>query len=98
MVLDFQRDLAEAGSDSSIFITGHGDIPMTVKAMQSGCGRIPEEAHSGIRITDAIHQASIATGDACKQQSETWRSCEALESREQHASARSWAWLFLAAQ
>src|SRR5712671_2724260 len=35
--LDFQHELAEAGFQIPIiFITGHGDIPMTVKAMKSG--------------------------------------------------------------
>src|SRR6266850_5054336 len=35
--LDFQRELADAGVQIPIiFITGHGDIPMTVKAMKSG--------------------------------------------------------------
>jgi FixJ family two-component response regulator len=34
--LDFQRQLAEAGIQIPvIFVTGHGDIPMTVKAMKS---------------------------------------------------------------
>ncbi len=35
--LDFQRQLGDAGIQIPIiFITGHGDIPMTVKAMKSG--------------------------------------------------------------
>jgi FixJ family two-component response regulator len=35
--LEFQRELADAGLKIPIiFITGHGDIPMTVKAMKSG--------------------------------------------------------------
>src|SRR5216683_640715 len=35
--LDFQRELSDAGVRIPIiFITGHGDIPMTVKAMKSG--------------------------------------------------------------
>src|SRR5467141_3848882 len=35
--LDFQRELADAGIRIPIiFITGYGDIPMTVKAMKSG--------------------------------------------------------------
>ena len=35
--LDFQADLAEAGIHIPIiFMTGHGDIPMTVRAMKAG--------------------------------------------------------------
>jgi FixJ family two-component response regulator len=35
--LDFQSQLADAGVNILIiFITGHGDIPMTVRAMKSG--------------------------------------------------------------
>jgi RNA polymerase sigma factor (sigma-70 family) len=35
--LDFQSELARAQNDIPIiFITGHGDIPMTVKAMKAG--------------------------------------------------------------
>jgi FixJ family two-component response regulator len=35
--LDFQRELSKAGiSVPIVFITGHGDIPMSVKAMKGG--------------------------------------------------------------
>ena len=35
--LEFQRELAAAGRDFPIiFITGHGDIPMSVQAMKGG--------------------------------------------------------------
>ena len=35
--LDFQAELAKAGIDIPIiFITGHGDVPMSVRAMKAG--------------------------------------------------------------
>jgi FixJ family two-component response regulator len=35
--LDLQRQLTESGNDKPIiFLTGHGDIPMTVRAMKAG--------------------------------------------------------------
>jgi FixJ family two-component response regulator len=40
--LDFQRELADANIHIPIiFITAHGDIPMTVRAMKVGSRRIP---------------------------------------------------------
>ena len=40
--LDFQRELTDAGVQIPIvFITGHGDIPMLVKAMKSGAVEFP---------------------------------------------------------
>jgi len=52
--LDFQRQLAEAGVQIPvIFVTGHGDIPMTVKAMKSGRLRVSDQLSSrhGFRRT-----------------------------------------------
>jgi FixJ family two-component response regulator len=56
--LDFQRELAEAGVQIPIiFITGHGDIPMTVKAMKSGAVEFLTKPFRDQDLLDAIHQA-----------------------------------------
>src|SRR5713101_9801632 len=56
--LDFQRELADAGIRIPIiFITGHGDIPMTVKAMKSGAVEFLTKPFRDQDLLDAIHQA-----------------------------------------
>jgi FixJ family two-component response regulator len=56
--LDFQRQLAESGVlIPIIFITGHGDIPMTVKAMKSGAVEFLTKPFQEQDLLNAIHQA-----------------------------------------
>src|SRR6202795_3022507 len=56
--LDFQRDLADAGIQIPIiFITGHGDIPMSVRAMKSGAVEFLTKPFRDQDLLDAIHQA-----------------------------------------
>src|SRR3989449_11708695 len=56
--LDFQRELADSGVQIPIiFITGHGDIPMTVKAMKSGAIEFLTKPFQDHDLLDAIHQA-----------------------------------------
>jgi FixJ family two-component response regulator len=56
--LDFQHELAEAGVRIPIiFITGHGDIPMTVKAMKLGAVEFLTKPFRDQDLLDAIHQA-----------------------------------------
>ena len=56
--LDFQRELADAGVQIPIiFITGHGDIPMTVKAMKSGAVEFLTKPFHDQDLLDAIRQA-----------------------------------------
>jgi FixJ family two-component response regulator len=56
--LEFQRDLADGGVHIPIiFITGHGDIPMTVKAMKSGAVEFLTKPFQDQELLDAIHQA-----------------------------------------
>jgi len=56
--LEFQRELADAGLQIPIvFITGHGDIPMTVKAMKSGAVEFLTKPFMDKTLLDAIQQA-----------------------------------------
>jgi FixJ family two-component response regulator len=56
--LDFQKHLAEAGVQIPIiFITGHGDIPMSVKAMKSGAVEFLTKPFLERDLLDAINQA-----------------------------------------
>jgi FixJ family two-component response regulator len=56
--LDFQRQLADAGVRIPIiFITGHGDIPMTVKAMKSGAVEFLTKPFQVEDLLSAIRQA-----------------------------------------
>src|SRR6201993_5654102 len=56
--LDFQRQLADAGVQIPIiFITGHGDIPMSVKAMKSGAVEFLTKPFEDQDLLSAIQQA-----------------------------------------
>ncbi len=56
--LDFQRELAVAGVQIPIvFVTGHGDIPMSVKAMKSGAVEFLTKPFQDTDLLDAIRQA-----------------------------------------
>jgi FixJ family two-component response regulator len=69
--LDFQRELADAGVRIPIiFITGHGDIPMTVKAMKSGAVEFLTKPFRDQDLLDAIHQALDRDRAVRQQQSE----------------------------
>ena len=84
--LDFQRDLADKGFRIPvIFITGHGDIPMTVKAMKSGAVEFLTKPFRDQDLLDAIHQALDRDRATHQQQSELaeLRNCyESLTPRE----------------
>ena len=56
--LEFQRKLAEAGIEIPIiFITAHGDIPMSVKAIKSGAVEFLTKPFRDQDLLDAIDQA-----------------------------------------
>jgi FixJ family two-component response regulator len=56
--LDFQAELAAAGLHIPIiFMTGHGDIPMTVKAMKAGAIEFLPKPFRDQDMLDAVQQA-----------------------------------------
>lgn len=56
--LDVQRELTAAGiSTPIIFITAHGDIPMSVRAMKSGAVEFLTKPFKDQDLLDAIYQA-----------------------------------------
>jgi FixJ family two-component response regulator len=56
--LTFQKELARVGVDFPvIFITGHGDIPMSVRAMKAGAIEFLTKPFHDQDLLDAIHTA-----------------------------------------
>ena len=84
--LDFQHELADAGIQIPIiFITGHGDIPMTVKAMKSGAVEFLTKPFRDQDLLDAIYEALDRDRATRQQQSklaELRKRYEALTARE----------------
>ena len=84
--LDFQRQLADADVRIPIiFITGYGDIPMTVKAMKSGAVEFLTKPFRDQELLDAIHLALERDRVTRQQQSdvaELRKHYESLTTRE----------------
>jgi FixJ family two-component response regulator len=84
--LDVQRELADAGVEIPIiFITGFGDIPMTVRAMKSGAVEFLTKPFQDQELLDAIRQALDRDRVMRQQQSELAelrRRWESLTARE----------------
>jgi FixJ family two-component response regulator len=69
--LDFQRKLAEIGVQIPIiFITAHGDIPMSVRALKSGAVEFLAKPFRDQDLLDAIQQAIQRDRAAREQQAE----------------------------
>lgn len=79
--LDFQNELSNANiSIPVIFITGHGDIPMTVRAMKAGAVEFLTKPFRDEDLLTAIQQALDLDSATREQQSEM------LSLRERFAS------------
>jgi FixJ family two-component response regulator len=70
--LELQRKLNERGiTVPIIFITGHGDIPMTVEAMKSGAVEFLTKPFRDQDLVDAIQQALKRDEELRQQRAET---------------------------
>jgi FixJ family two-component response regulator len=71
--LDLQAELAKSGSEMPIvFLTGHGDIPMSVRAMKAGAVEFLTKPFGKQELLDAIKEALLRDGAVRKQRSESF--------------------------
>jgi FixJ family two-component response regulator len=89
--LDFQRQLTEIGVQIPIiFITAHGDIPMSVRALKSGAVEFLTKPFRDQDLLDAIQQALHKDSATREQQAEIdalHERYEALTVREREVMA-----------
>jgi FixJ family two-component response regulator len=89
--LDFQKRLAEIGMRIPIiFITAHGDIPMSVRALKSGAVEFLTKPFRDQDLLDAIQQALQRDRVALEEESEVHdlrRRYQALTTREREVMA-----------
>jgi len=89
--LDFQRRLAETGVQIPIiFITAHGDIPMSVRALKSGAVEFLTKPFKDQDLLDAIHLAVQCDSAALEQRAgihDLQERYQALTTREREVMA-----------
>jgi FixJ family two-component response regulator len=89
--LDFQSDLAAAGIHIPIiFMTGHGDIPMSVQAMKAGAVDFLTKPFRHQEMIHAVNRALAADRKKRADQAiiSQWRRlCESLTTRERQVFA-----------
>ena len=79
--LDFQRQLAEADIHIPIiFLTGHGDIPMSVRAMKAGAVEFLTKPFRDQDLLDAIQLALERNGQRRQREAEVGSLRERFES------------------
>jgi FixJ family two-component response regulator len=89
--LDLQREIAASGAPLPIiFLTGHGDIPMSVEAMKRGAVEFLTKPFRQQEMLDAVaHALEVArTARAARARENEVRACyETLSPREQEVMA-----------
>jgi FixJ family two-component response regulator len=72
--MELQRELAQKNNNIPIiFITGHGDIPMSVRAMKAGAAEFLTKPFRDQDLLDAIQQAIERDGEAIEHRSQIAR-------------------------
>ena len=70
--LDLQTELAKSGIEIPIvFLTGHGDIPMSVRAMKAGAVEFLTKPFRQQPLFDAVREALQRDGETRRRNSET---------------------------
>jgi FixJ family two-component response regulator len=78
--LDLQTELAKSGIETPIvFLTGHGDIPMSVRAMKAGAVGFLTKPFGKQELLDAIEEALRRDGEVRKHRSESFELQKRLE-------------------
>jgi FixJ family two-component response regulator len=89
--LDLQRELAQADLQIPIiFITGHGDIPMTVQAMKAGAVGFLTKPFRNQDLLDAVREAINLDNESTRRRAEVAdlrRRYESLTAREREVIA-----------
>ena len=69
--MDLQRELIQSRIDIPIiFITGHGDIPMSVRAMKAGATEFLTKPFKGRLLLDAVRAAIEKNREALQKETE----------------------------
>src|ERR1022692_4608620 len=69
--MDLQHELNQSGIHIPIiFVTGHGDIPMSVRAMKAGAAEFLTKPFRGSSLLDSVRAAIARDQSTCKERSE----------------------------
>jgi FixJ family two-component response regulator len=79
--LDLQREMARGDIRLPIiFVTGHGDIPMTVRAMKAGAAEFLTKPFRDQDLLDAIQQAIARDSESRRERAEVAEVCRRFQS------------------
>ena len=77
--LDLQAELAKSGNTAPIiFLTGHGDIPKSVRAMKAGAVEFLTKPFRAQELLEAVRQALLLDDDLRRQRADTLQFRERL--------------------